>query len=38
MDPRGVKTTYEYDLSGRLQAIKDGQGKTVENYEYHFMN
>ncbi|GHT00095.1 hypothetical protein FACS189421_11700 [Bacteroidia bacterium] len=35
-DPRGVKTTYEYDTFGRLQAIKDENGKTIENYNYHY--
>jgi YD repeat-containing protein len=37
-DPRGVKTTYEYDSFGRLQAIKDENDKTIENYKYHYKN
>ena len=37
-DLRGVKTTFEYDASGRLVSIKDTDGKTVEEYEYHFLN
>jgi YD repeat-containing protein len=37
-DPRGVKTTYEYDSFGRLQAIKDTNNKAIESYEYHYKN
>jgi YD repeat-containing protein len=38
IDPRGVKTTYHYDPFGRLQAIKDENNKTIENYEYRYKN
>ena len=37
-DPRGVKTTYEYDPFGRLQTIKDENNKAIENYDYHYNN
>jgi YD repeat-containing protein len=37
-DPRGVKTTYNYDSFGRLQGIKDENDKTTESYEYHYKN
>ncbi|MDR3046466.1 MAG: hypothetical protein LBU51_02480, partial [Bacteroidales bacterium] len=35
-DPRRVKITYEYDVFGRLQYIKDYAGKTIESYDYHY--
>jgi YD repeat-containing protein len=38
MDPRGVKTTYEYDTSGRLQTVKDHGGNVLKNYDYHYRN
>ncbi|GHU90709.1 hypothetical protein FACS1894155_09410 [Bacteroidia bacterium] len=37
-DPRGVKTTYEYDDFGRLKTIKDHNGYIVETYEYNYQN
>jgi YD repeat-containing protein len=37
-DPRGVKTTYEYDAFGRLQAIKDENNNVIERYDYHYKN
>jgi hypothetical protein len=37
-DPRGVKTSYFYDVFGRLQAVKDENGKTIETNEYHYGN
>ncbi|MDR1763444.1 MAG: RHS repeat protein [Dysgonamonadaceae bacterium] len=37
-DPRGVVTTYNYDAFGRLQSVVDGNGKTVETYDYHYKN
>jgi YD repeat-containing protein len=37
-DPRDIRTTYEYDSFGRLQTVKDGNNKVVENYEYHYKN
>jgi YD repeat-containing protein len=35
-DPRGVTTTYNYDNFGRLEAVKDENDKTIENYDYHY--
>ena len=35
-DPRGLKTTYEYDSYGRLTAIRDHNGKVVNNYNYNY--
>ncbi len=35
-DPRGVMTTYEYDSFGRLDAIKDHEGKTVQQFVYNY--
>ncbi len=37
-DPRGVKTTYEYDDFGRLEWIKDMNGNIIESYEYNYQN
>jgi YD repeat-containing protein len=37
-NPQGVKTTFEYDAHGRLQTVKDHNGKSIENYEYHYKN
>jgi YD repeat-containing protein len=37
-DPRGVTTTYEYDDFGRLKTVKDNEGKTIEDYKYHYKN
>ena len=37
-DPRGTTITYAYDSFGRLQNVKDANGKNVENYEYHYKN
>jgi YD repeat-containing protein len=37
-DPRGVKTTYEYDAFGRLQTVKDHNGSKLEGYDYHYKN
>ena len=36
--PNGQVTSYEYDTHGRLKAIKDHNGKTVEQYTYHYRN
>ncbi|GHT50742.1 hypothetical protein FACS189440_18710 [Bacteroidia bacterium] len=38
IDPRGIKTTYHYDPFGRLEAIKDENSYTIENYKYHYKN
>jgi YD repeat-containing protein len=35
-NPLGATIFYEYDLSGRLQYIKDNNGKVIEHYKYHF--
>lgn len=35
-DPNGLLTTYEYDSFGRLQYIKDHNGKLIEQYDYHY--
>ncbi|GHU89918.1 hypothetical protein FACS1894155_07590 [Bacteroidia bacterium] len=37
-DPRGVKTTYEYDDFGRLKTIKDHNNSVVESYNYNYRN
>lgn len=36
--PNGEKTTYEYDNARRLVKVKDHNGKTVEQYNYHYKN
>jgi YD repeat-containing protein len=38
IDPRGVKTTYQYDTFGRLQTVKDHNGNMIEKYDYHYKN
>ncbi len=38
IDPRGVKTFYEYDDLGRLIWIKDHNGNIIETYDYHYQN
>jgi hypothetical protein len=35
-DPRGRTTTYKYDGFGRLDWVKDHEGKLLEEYEYHY--
>lgn len=35
-DPRGRTTTYHYDDFGRLDWVKDHEGKLLEEYEYHY--
>jgi YD repeat-containing protein len=37
-DPKGMKTTYEYDSFGRLSAVKDSQGNKLSENEYHYKN
>ena len=37
-DPRGVVTYYEYDTFGRLMRTKDNEGKTLQEYDYHYRN
>ncbi|MDR2149130.1 MAG: RHS repeat protein [Tannerella sp.] len=38
IDPRGVKTTYEYDGFGRLTVVRDHNGNAIESYDYHYKN
>lgn len=38
IDPQGIKTTYSYDVMGRLDGIYDGQGNLRESYEYKYEN
>ncbi|MBR1573443.1 MAG: hypothetical protein IJ652_01185 [Bacteroidales bacterium] len=33
-DPSGVRTVYAYDTGGRLCAVKDADGRTMEAWEY----
>lgn len=37
-DPRGRRTTYEYDGFNRLKHIKDHNGDILEAYDYHYKN
>ncbi len=37
-DQRGVMTYYEYDGLGRLVRVKDTNGNTVQEYDYHYVN
>lgn len=37
-DPTGVKTTYTYDLFGRLEYIKNNGQNLLKKYVYHFYN
>ena len=37
-DPSGSTIHYEYDVFGRLQRTKDVDGKTVQNYDYNYVN
>jgi YD repeat-containing protein len=37
-DPRGIKTTYEYDSFNRLKYIRDENGNAIETYDYHYKN
>ena len=34
--PNGEKTTFLYDSQGRLAEVKDHNGKSVEQYDYHY--
>ncbi|MBQ0078208.1 MAG: RHS repeat-associated core domain-containing protein [Bacteroidales bacterium] len=36
-DVSGVRTYYEYDSGGRLSAIKDYRGDTLEDFEYSLL-
>jgi YD repeat-containing protein len=35
-DPRGYKSTYDYDSFGRLSEIKDAAGNQLSTNEYHY--
>lgn len=35
-DPRGMKTTYEYDSFGRLHSVIDNEGNILSENEYHY--
>lgn len=37
-DPSGTSTYYEYDTFGRLKRTKDADGKTIQEYDYHYQN
>jgi len=37
-DPKGMKTTYEYDTFGRLKEVRDNDGKLLSENEYHYKN
>ncbi|RYU94740.1 RHS repeat protein [Emticicia agri] len=36
IQPSGLKTSYEYDNLGRLQYIKDNEGRLVKSYKYNY--
>ena len=36
-DPAGMRTTFEYDHSGRLTCVRDNEGNKVEEYDYSLM-
>lgn len=35
-DPKGLRTTYEYDSFGRLKFVKDNDGKVLSQNQYHY--
>jgi YD repeat-containing protein len=37
-DPKGDTEYYTYDGLGRLQYVKDAQGKLLTDYQYHYKN
>lgn len=37
-DPKGNKQTYHYDSFNRLQFVKDAQGNTLSENQYHYKN
>ncbi|MCL1938063.1 MAG: hypothetical protein FWF52_06690 [Candidatus Azobacteroides sp.] len=36
--PNRITTYYEYDAFNRLKTVKEGNKKTLEDYEYHYKN
>ncbi len=38
IDPKCDKITYEYDTFGRLEKVKDKNGKILSENEYHYKN
>lgn len=36
--PNGQQEIYEYDAAGRLERIKDHEGKILKEVEYHYQN
>jgi YD repeat-containing protein len=36
IDPKGIKTTYDYDEFGRLKAVYDQEGNILSENEYHY--
>ena len=37
-DPKGDRTTYEYDAFNRLKAVRDKDGNLLSENEYHYKN
>lgn len=37
IDPRGVKTTYEYDNFGNLKNMRDNRNKLLKTINYHYI-
>lgn len=37
-NPSGTTVYYEYDTFGRLKRTKDVDGKTIQEYDYHYQN
>jgi len=36
VDAKGMKTSYEYDVFGRLSLVKDHNGNILKNYRYNY--
>lgn len=37
-DPKGIQVSYTYDTFGRLQFVKDKDGNTLSENDYHYKN